>query len=161
MISFMLAMDQNALIGRDNSLPWHLPDDLHYFKKKTVGHSVIMGRKTFDSMGKPLSGRHNIVLTRNPDFAPEGVSVCHSVEELLSSGLTYGKECFVIGGAHVFSALITYADRLYITKIDAEFEGDTYFESFEDREWHLVSSTLGLLDKKNIFPHSFLIYERD
>lgn len=160
MISFLLAMDRNALIGRDNSLPWHLPDDFRYFKKLTTGHPVIMGRKTFESVGKPLPGRQNIVLTRNNDFSPAGVDVYHSVEELLGSGITFGKECFVIGGAHIFNTFIAYADRLYLTKIDAEFEGDTYFTVLESCQWRLVSNTPGILDRKNIFPHSFLVYER-
>ncbi|WP_010631246.1 dihydrofolate reductase [Sporolactobacillus vineae] len=160
MISFLVAMDRNGLIGRNNQLPWHLPDDLRYFKRKTMGHPVIMGRKTFESMGKPLPGRQNIVLSRNPGFHPDGVSVVPSVEAFLSEGQTFGKECFVIGGAHIFKAFISFADRLYITKIDAELDGDTYFTSFNAGDWKLVETTPGRLDRKNIYPHEFQVYER-
>lgn len=160
MISFLVAMDQNGLIGRENQLPWHLPDDLRYFKRMTMGHPVIMGRKTFESMGRPLPGRQNIVLSRNPDFASDGVEVFQSVEEFLSGGRTFGRECFVIGGAHIFDAFISFADRLYITKIEAEFEGDTFFRQFDAEQWRLIASTPGKLDQRNIFPHEFLIYER-
>lgn len=160
MISCLLAMDQNQLIGRDNALPWHLPDDLRYFKQKTLGHSIIMGRKTFDSIGKPLPGRRNIVLTHNPDFTKSHVDRFSSVDEFLKSGQSYGHEYFVIGGARIFEAFLPYTDRLYITHIEAEFDGDTYFSGFNPEEWRLVSCTSGKLDQKNIFPHSFCVYER-
>lgn len=160
MISFLLAMDANLLIGQRNTLPWHLPDDLRHFKKMTIGHPVVMGRKTFDSIGKPLPGRQNIVLTRDPNFAPADAAVFHSVKDFLKSGMTCGRECFIIGGEQIFEAFIPYADRLYITRIDAEFEGDTFFTVFDDHEWRLVSETPGRLDKKNVLPHRFLIYER-
>lgn len=160
MISFLVAMDRNGLIGRANQLPWHLPDDLHYFKRKTTGHTVVMGRKTYESMGRPLPDRQNIVLSRNPDFHPDRVDVFRSAEAFLADGQTLGKECFIIGGAHVFDAFIAFADRLYITKIDAEFEGDTYFTPFDTGKWKLVAAAPGKLDRKNIFPHEFQIYER-
>ncbi|MCL1631776.1 dihydrofolate reductase [Sporolactobacillus sp. CPB3-1] len=160
MISFLLAMDRNQLIGRDNQLPWHLPDDLRYFKKITWGHPIVMGRKTYESIGRPLPGRENIVLTRNSNFTEKGARHFTSVDELMNSGIAYGRECFVIGGAAVFKAFMPYADRLYITHIDAEFEGDTYFTDFHMSDWHLISSTAGNLDSKNHFPHDFRIYER-
>lgn len=160
MISFLVAMDRNRLIGRDDDLPWHLPADLRYFKKLSTGHPVIMGRKTFDSIGKPLPGRKNIVLTRNPEFEHEDVDVFHSAEDFLKSGIPFGKECFVIGGARIFETFISYADRLYITRIDAEFEGDTYFTVFKEEKWRPVSEIPGILDQKNVFPHTFFVYER-
>lgn len=159
MISFLLAMDANQLIGRKNQLPWHLPDDLRYFKKKTMGHPIIMGRKTFESIGKPLPGRQNIVLSRSQPMT-KGIDVLHSLDELLQSGLCFGKECFVIGGAQIFDTLAPLADRLYLTRIHAEFDGDTYFRSFHPDEWQLISQEPGLLDTQNIYPHTFEIYER-
>lgn len=160
MIDFLLAMDKNRLIGKDNDLPWHLPADLKYFKKTTMGHPVVMGRKTFESIGKPLPGRKNIVLTRDRAYHPEHVDVFHSVEALLTGGAARNEECFVIGGAQVFKALFPYADRLYITRIDAEFEGNVYFEGFDEKKWRLVSEKKGTVDEKNRFPHAFLIYEK-
>ncbi|MDD9148820.1 MULTISPECIES: dihydrofolate reductase [unclassified Sporolactobacillus] len=160
MISFLVAMDRNRLIGRGNDLPWHLPADLRYFKKITTGHPVIMGRKTFESIGKPLPGRKNIVLTRDSEFRYENVAVFHSAEDFLKSGISFGKECFVIGGAQIFETFIAYADRLYITCIDAEFEGDTYFTAFDEEKWRPVSEIQGTLDRKNVFPHTFFVYER-
>lgn len=160
MISFLLAMDCNGLIGRGNALPWHLPDDLNYFKKLTTGHSVVMGRRTFESIGKPLPGRKNIVLTRDDRFSQPNVETFHSVEAFLSSGQAFGGECFVIGGAHVFTAFIAYADRLYLTRIDCAFEGDTFFTSFDESQWRLVSETPGRLDRKNLFPHRFQVFAR-
>ncbi|SFF98566.1 dihydrofolate reductase [Sporolactobacillus nakayamae] len=160
MISFLLAMDRNQLIGIKNELPWHLPNDLRYFKKKTLGHPVVMGRKTFDSIGKPLPGRENIVLTHNPYFSEDHVTTFSSVDAFLKSGTAYGHEYFIIGGAGIFKAFLPFADRLYITHIDAEFEGDTYFTGFNSDEWRLVSRVPGVLDRKNIFPHEFDVYER-
>lgn len=161
MISFLLAMDRNGLIGRGNKLPWHLPDDLRYFKETTWGHPVIMGRKTFESIGKALPGRENSVLTQNLDFSAPGVTCYHSAEEFLHAGKAYGNECFVIGGAKIFDLFLPYADRLYITHIDAEFEGDTYFKGFREKDWRLVSQRSGKLDRKNIYPHEFHVYERN
>ncbi|MFT8362507.1 MAG: dihydrofolate reductase [Sporolactobacillus sp.] len=159
MISFLLAMDANQLIGNNNQLPWHLPDDLRYFKQKTMGHTVIMGRKTFESIGKPLSGRENIVIShRQTDIA--GVRLIHSVNELLSSKICLGRECFVIGGAQIFDLLAPYADRLYVTQIHAEFEGDTYFRSYQAMDWKRVTQEPGRLNAKNKYPHTFEVYER-
>ncbi|MCQ2009088.1 MAG: dihydrofolate reductase [Sporolactobacillus sp.] len=160
MISFLVAMDQNQLIGRENQLPWHLPDDLRYFKQTTMGHPIIMGRKTYDSIGKPLPGRENIVLTHNPEFNQNQVKCFSSVESFLKSGTAFGRECFIIGGAGIFKAFLPYADRLYITHIDAEFEGDTYFSGFQKQNWRLLRSTEGVMDRNNRFPHTFCIYER-
>ncbi|RYL90355.1 dihydrofolate reductase [Sporolactobacillus sp. THM7-4] len=160
MISFMLAMDRNRLIGSGNKLPWHLPADLRHFKNKTLGHPVVMGKKTFDSIGKPLPGRRNIVLTRDRNFVLQGADVFHSVSEFLASGCAFGEECFVIGGGQIFESFLPFADRLYITLIDAEFEGDTYFTVFDEKKWRLVSETSGTLDRNNPFPHIFQVYER-
>lgn len=160
MISFVVAMDRNGVIGYNQRLPWHLPADLQYFKKLTTGHPVIMGRKTFESIGKPLPGRRNIVMTHQVGFNREGVEVYHSADELLDSRTCYGRECFIIGGARIFDTFAAFADRMYITLIDAEFEGDTYYTAFHADEWKLVSRTEGQVDRKNIYPHTFFVYER-
>ncbi|MFT8871228.1 MAG: dihydrofolate reductase [Sporolactobacillus sp.] len=158
MISIILAVDRNGLIGRDGSLPWHLPEDLQYFRKQTLGYPVIMGRKTYEAIGHPLPGRRNIVLSRTQSLA--GVETAASADALLTGGITFGQNCFVIGGASVFDAFWPFADRFYVTKIDAEFEGDTFFHFVPDKSWHLVSENTGKMDAENIYPHTFFIYER-
>jgi len=160
MISFIVAMDQNRVIGKDNQLPWHLPADLKFFKKVTVGHPIAMGRKTHESIGKPLPGRKNIIVTRNLDYQSEGCTVIHSVEELMQYVKQKDKEVFVIGGAQLFNQLFPVADRLYITEIEFEFEGDTYFPEFTDSEWTLTTREQGVKDEKNPYDYSFNIYDR-
>lgn len=158
MISFIVAMDRNRAIGLNNKLPWHLPGDLKFFKKTTMGHAVLMGRKTYESIGKPLPGRHNVVLTRDPNFKPEGVTVVHSAEE--ASRLFDGDEVYVIGGAEVFKLLLPWADRLIVTHIDHEFEADTFFPELREDEWREVSREPGPTDEKNPYPYQFVVYDR-
>jgi len=159
MISLILAMDKNNLIGNKNGLPWKLPADLAYFKKITMGHTVIMGRKTYESIGRPLPGRRNVVLTRDSGFTAEGCIICNK----LNDALKYGddEEAFVIGGAEIYSQFLPYARKLYITKIEEAFEGDTYFNEIDFREWRLVSKQEGTRDEKNPYTYRFLVYERD
>lgn len=157
MISFIFAMDRNRVIGKDNQLPWHLPNDLKFFKETTRGHTVIMGRKTYESIGRPLPDRRNIVLTTQQGYAAPGCEVVHAVEEL---ELHAGDEQFVIGGAEIFKALMPIADRLYVTHIDAEFEGDAFYPVIDPAEWQAVSKTEGVVDEKNKHPHAFVVYER-
>src|SRR3982750_4529721 len=116
MISFVVAIGQNNVIGKNNQLPWHIPADLKFFKKVTMGHPIIMGRKTYESIGKPLPGRENIIVTRNKEYKQEGCKVIHTVEDLLNLSKEKGEEVFVIGGAELFNVTFPYADRLYITK---------------------------------------------
>ncbi|WP_394231528.1 dihydrofolate reductase [Niallia oryzisoli] len=160
MISFIVAMDKNRVIGKDNQLPWHLPADLKFFKKVTMGHPIIMGRNTFESIGKPLPGRENIIVSRNKEYKHEGCTSIHSVEELLDYATRKNEEVFVIGGSELFKATFPMADRLYITKIEEEFAGDTYFPEFIESEWELVSQEKGLKDEKNPYDYYFTIYER-
>src|SRR4051794_30957587 len=122
MISFLVAMDKNRVIGRDNQLPWRLPEDLKYFKNVTMGHPIIMGRKTHESIGRILPGRENIVVTRNPDYKSEGCTVFNSVSELVNYCKQQDEEVFVIGGAEIFRELFPLADRLHITYIHEHFE---------------------------------------
>ncbi|OQP03725.1 dihydrofolate reductase [Geobacillus sp. 44B] len=160
MISHIVAMDQNRVIGKDNRLPWHLPADLAYFKKVTMGHAIVMGRKTFESIGRPLPGRENVIVTRNRSFQPEGCKVLHSIEEVKQFAAKCDDEVFVIGGAELFRATLPVADRLYITKIEASFPGDTFYPAFNESQWQLVSYTKGIKDEKNPYDYAFIIYER-
>lgn len=161
MISLLVAMDQNRLIGRNNQLPWHLPEDLRYFKKTTMGHTIVMGRKTFESIGKPLPGRENMVMSRNRNFQPEGCVVIHSWEPVMErNSRNPDQEIFVIGGQRLFEQAIAFADRMYITEIDEQFEGDTFFPAFDPSEWQLISKTKGKKDDQNPYDYSFCVYER-
>lgn len=161
MISFIVAMDENRVIGKNNQLPWHLPEDLKYFKRVTMGHPIVMGRKTFDSIGRPLPGRENIIITRNNEFKNESCTVFHSMEQLLQYCQDHSnEEYFVIGGAEVFKQLISFVDRLYITFINEQFEGDTFFPTIDMNEWELISREQGLQDEKNPYRYEFLIYEK-
>ncbi|MHA6486242.1 dihydrofolate reductase DfrA [Bacillus cabrialesii] len=159
MISFIFAMDANRLIGKDNDLPWHLPNDLAYFKKVTSGHSIIMGRKTFESIGRPLPNRKNIVVTSAPASEFPGCTVVSSLKDVLDN-CSGSEECFVIGGAQLYTALFPYADRLYMTKIHHKFEGDRHFPEFDETNWKLVSSERGIKDEKNPYDYEFLMYEK-
>lgn len=160
-ISFIVAMDKNRIIGKNNQLPWHLPADLKFFKKVTMGHPIVMGRKTFESIGKPLPGRENIIVTRNSSYLAHGCSVFHSLEELIKWSKEKEEEVFFIGGAELFKETFPYADRLYITMIDHEFDGDTYFPEFEESMWKRTSTEVGEKDEKNPYHYSFNIYERN
>lgn len=129
MISIIVAMGKNRVIGKNGKLPWHIPEDLKHFKKVTFGHAVIMGRKTFESIGRPLPGRRNIIVTRNASFRPAGVTVAHSVDEALS--VAGAENAFIIGGAELYQQSLDRADRLYLTLVEGEFDGDTFFPSFD------------------------------
>lgn len=160
MISLMWAMDNNRVIGKNNQLPWHLPEDLKFFKRTTIGHSIAMGRKTWDSIGRPLPGRENIVITRNSEFTCEGCTVLNSIEDLLEYSQQKNDEIFVIGGAEIFKLILPSADKLYLTRIYDEFEGDTFFPVLNMEEWTLLSHEKGIKDEKNPYDYEFMIYER-
>lgn len=160
MISLMLAMDENRLIGRDNQLPWYLPADLQYFKKVTMGHPIVMGRKTFESIGRVLPGRENIVVTRNAEFKAEDVTVLHSIDDVKKLADSSEQELFVIGGAEIFKEILPVTDRLYITEIHHAFEGDTHFPEIEEEDWVQRSVTPGTVDEKNRYPHDFIVLDR-
>ena len=159
MISFLVAMDRNQVIGYQNELPWRLPADLAYFKEKTTGHKVIMGRKTFESIGRPLPNRVNIVLTKDRRFFAEGCVVRHSLEDVMAL-ISEEEEAFVIGGAQMFELFLPYVDRMYITCIDHEFCGDTFFPTIDFRQWELVSEKKGIKNEKNPYDYTFLVYEK-
>lgn len=158
MISMIWAMGTNNALGCKNRMPWYLPADFAYFKRVTMGQPVIMGRKTFESLGKPLPGRTNIIITRNKDYSPEGCIVVDSVEK--AKELTENKNAFIIGGAEIYKAFLPIADKLYITEIDHDFEADTFFPEIDYSKWKLVSSEPGLRDERNPFEYKWLLYER-
>ncbi|MFC8152157.1 dihydrofolate reductase [Bacillus paralicheniformis] len=160
MISLITAMDRNRLIGKDNDLPWHLPQDLKYFKEVTKGHAVIMGRKTFESIGRPLPHRENIIVTSNKELDIPNCQVMHSAEEAVRFAKNKNEECFVIGGSTLYAEILPFADKLYVTKIDENFEGDRYFPEFSEAEWEIVSRRKGLKDDKNPYDYEFLVYQR-
>ncbi len=154
-LSLIAAKASNNVIGKDNRLIWHLPDDLKHFKTLTMGRPIIMGRKTFESLPKVLPGRVHYVLTGNKDYrAPEGVLLFHTLDALLAA-LPEG-ENFIIGGARMYQELLPHADTLYITEIEKDYEGDAYFPDFDKKEWTLIERVEG---EGNI-PHAFCTYKR-
>ena len=158
-LSIVVAMDENRLIGKGNGLPWHLPADLAFFKKITTGNSILMGRKTYDSIGKTLPNRRNIVITRNPEISITGCEVVDSIEKALS--ITQDEEeVMVIGGANLFEQFLPDVGRLYITHIKGEFKGDTYFPHYDENDWIEVSRESHQPDEKNKYAYQFSIMDR-
>ncbi len=158
-ISIIAAMSENRVIGRDGALPWHLPDDLARFKTITTGHTVIMGRKTFESVGKPLPNRRSIVISRNTDYQCEGVVVAHSFDEALECGVGQ-EEVFVLGGQAVYELALPRSDRIYLTMVHASIDGDTHFPPFDPSEWRLVEDERHEADDRHAYAFSFRRYER-
>lgn len=160
MISLLVAMDKKRTIGKDNNLPWHLPADLAFFKRVTMGHPIVMGRKTHESIGRALPGRTNIIITRDKHYSAHGCKVIHSIEEIKNIEENKEDEVFVIGGAEIFNKAVDFADQLYITLIEDTFEGDTFFPEIVEAEWELVSKEKGIKDEKNPYDYFFLLYRR-
>lgn len=159
MICAIVAMDRNRVIGYHNAMPWHLSADLKYFKATTMGHPIIMGRNTYESLGKPLPGRKNIVITRRPLEAPEEVIRVASIEEALKAAQNDG-EIFIIGGQQIFEQTLNRIDKIYITRIEHEFTGDRYFPELNEQEWKVINSESHLPDEKNAYAYTFLLMER-
>lgn len=157
-LSIIAAMSLDRVIGRDNRLPWRLPSDWARFKKLTMGHCLLMGRKTFESIGRPLPGRTTVLLTRQREYAPADVLVAYSLEEALR--MVTGDEVFVAGGAEVYRQTLPRADRLYLTVIKTRFQGDTYFPEYDEADWQLLTQEQHEATDENPYPHSFLVYER-
>jgi dihydrofolate reductase len=158
-ISLIAAMDEEHLIGAHNSLPWRLPADMQWFRKQTMGKPVVMGRNTFASIGKPLPGRRNIVLSRNPKLHIEGCTIIHGLDALdkVADG---ADEVMVIGGAEVYGLALPLADRLYLTTITASFEGDAWFPDIDPADWREVFCEPHEADALNSWPYCFRILER-
>lgn len=159
MISIIAAVARNGIIGQDNRLIWYIPEDLRRFKALTLGRPVIMGRKTFESLKRPLPARINIVISRNPDYKASCAMVVHSLPEALTL-FNPDRETFVIGGAEIYAQALPLADRLYLTEIDADYEGDTKFPAWDRSQWEVIEEERHARGKNFPHPFSFLVYER-
>ncbi|MCC3861343.1 type 3 dihydrofolate reductase [Pseudemcibacter aquimaris] len=164
-VSLIVAAAENRTIGKDNDMPWKISSDLKYFKKVTMNKPVIMGRKTFESIGKPLPGRTNIVITRDTGFTHEGVITAHSVEMALDvahgmAEMRKEKEIMVIGGAQIYALTLPIADRLYLTRIHAEIEGDAHFPELDEKDWLEYSREDHSRGEKDSHDHSFIVLDR-
>jgi dihydrofolate reductase len=159
-ISIIVATSKNNVIGVKNQLPWHLPADLKYFKSLTNGHSIIMGRKTYDSIGRPLPNRENIIITRDENFSSDDLIVTHSIEEAIQHCKNQA-EVFIIGGDTIYKQTLSIATKLYITRVDTMIEdGDAFFPEITDVNWKKVSEAHFEKDEKNEFNYCFEVYER-
>ncbi len=158
-ISLIAAVAQNDVIGRDGDLPWDLPNDREFFKKVTMGHAVIMGRKTFETMGV-LEGRANIVISKNEDYEHEGVTVVHDIVDALIVGGSVGGEVFVAGGAEIYDQFLPLAEKMYLTRIQGGFAGDVRFPKIFWEEWERTDSKVGKRDADNKLHYSFDVFER-
>ncbi|MFL0806232.1 MAG: dihydrofolate reductase [Oceanobacter sp.] len=166
--SLIVALARNHTIGLDNDMPWHLPDDLKYFRQQTSGKPVVMGRKTFESIGRPLPKRTNIVITRQSDFQPDGVVVVNSLEQALEVAREAAskaedpnlRDVIIMGGAQIYQQALPCVDRLLLTEIQAEIAGDTFFPAFDRSQWQEVSRDVRQPCSKNPLPYDFVVYQR-
>jgi dihydrofolate reductase len=157
----MAAVSRNNVIGKDNDLVWHLPADLKFFKQTTLGHTLIMGRKTFESLANPLPKRETWVITKNKNYSYEGVTIFHSLQEALSEAEKKGLESiFILGGGEIYRQAMPLADNMIITEVHAEFEGDTRFPEIDKKIWREVKREDHQADEKNFCDYSFVEYER-
>lgn len=163
--ALIVAMARNRVIGRNNALPWYLPEDLRYFKRVTLGKPVIMGRRTHESIGRALPGRQNLVITRNPDWQGEGVAVTGSLEEALRRARAQAEidgveEVVVMGGSQIYADALPLTDRLYITEVHAEVEGDTWFPEMDWDQWEEIEREDFEASDNNPYPYSLVVYDR-
>jgi dihydrofolate reductase len=166
-LAMIAAQSQNRVIGNNNKLPWYLPEDLKYFKRVTLGKPIIMGRKTFESIGRPLPGRTNIIITRNPDWTHDGagVRVVHSLQQAIelaeSLALVNGfEESLVIGGAEIYALALPQADRLYLTQVHAEVQGDAHFPPLDPMQWQEMAREDFSAIEPNPYDYSFIVLDR-
>lgn len=157
-ISLIAAMTEERVIGSNNQLLWHLPNDFKHFKQSTMGKPVVMGRKTFESIGRPLPGRQNIVLTQQLDKLFSGCEVAHSIEEALT--LAQGDEIMVIGGAEIYRRFMPLAQQLYITLVHAPLSGDVIFPAWEPQDWQECTREAHVQDEQHAYPYTFILYQR-
>lgn len=165
LVSMIVAMAKNRAIGIENRLPWHIPEDLKYFKAVTMGKPIIMGRKTYESIGRPLPGRANIVVTRNSAYAPEGVTVVNSVAEALGCAKKAAEsvaetEVFIIGGEQLYRESLPFAEKIYLTEIEIELEGDAFFPIINSAEWRELSRQKNVSEGRDRLPFSFVTLGR-
>ena len=163
--SLIVAAAENNVIGRKNDLPWHLPDDLRFYRQKTLGHPIIMGRRNHEAIGRVLPDRANIVITRQPDYTAEGCITVHSLAEGIEKAKAIAAadglaEIFVIGGGEIFTLALPLADRIYLTRVHAEVEGDAFFPEFSEAEWKLVEEKRHEADDKHQYAFTFQTWER-
>ncbi len=158
-ISMIVAMDQKGVIGRGSELPWHLSTDLKNFKKITMDKPIIMGRKTHESIGKPLPGRRNIIVTRNNGYQSEGCEVCHSLDEAIAS-CQDDDEMVIIGGSELYREALEVVSRMYLTEVHADVDGDVYFPAFDKGEWDLIIKDDVEADDNNEYPYTMSILEK-
>jgi len=162
-VTLLAALSRNRVIGRGNQLPWHIAEDLKRFKALTLGHPVIMGRKTYESIGRPLPGRDNIVVSRSPDLSAPGCRVAHSVAAAVAAALTAASaagEIFVIGGAQIYALALPLADRLQLTEVEAAIDGDAYFPEYDPMDWREVSRVPGSTPGPPGLRYDFVTYQR-
>jgi dihydrofolate reductase len=164
--SMIVAMAQNRVIGRNNKLPWYLPNDLKYFKQVTMGLPIVMGRKTYESIGKPLPGRTNIVVTRNESWSMDGVKVVHSLEQAFELAASIAEidgrdEVMIIGGDQLYQSALPLVDRIYLTEVHAEVEGDAYFPDFDRDHWNVVGCEDFAAEDPNPYDYSFVVLDRN
>lgn len=163
-ISIIVAVGANNAIGKDNSLIWHLPADMKFFKDKTTGHCIITGRKNYESIPekfRPLSNRTNIIVTRQQDYYAPGTLIVNSLEEAIAKANALSKgEIFIIGGGDIFKQSLAYTDTIYLTRIEASFDADVFFPELDPGVWQEVSREKGIKDEKNKYDYSFLTYKR-
>lgn len=160
-ISAIAAVARNGVIGKDNDIPWYIPDDLKFFKRTTLNHHIIMGRKNFMSLGKPLPGRTNVIITRDPFFIATGCIVVHSIGEALDVARENGEdEALIIGGGEIYSQSSDLWDRLYLTSVDADVEGDVFFPEIDLAEWELISEEHFDADDRNEYAFTIRTYDR-
>jgi len=159
--SIIAAIAKNGVIGRGGTLPWHLADDLRRFKRLTMGHTLVMGRKTWESISRPLPGRRMVVITRQTDYRADGVQVAGSLDDALAVAAAAGdEEAFVIGGAEIYRLAMPRTDRLYLTRVLADVDGDACFPEFDPQDWTLVDAEMHAADARNDHSFAFEIYER-
>lgn len=162
LISLVVAASTNNVIGKNNQLLWSLPNDMKFFKNTTWAMPVLMGRKTFESLGKPLPGRLNIVITRQKDWKPEGATIVHSLEDAIqAAAAAHYKEAFVIGGGEIFKEAMAVADKLFMTRVDADLEGDAFFPVIDTTQWQIVSEDSRTPDAKHAYAYHFQLWKKN
>jgi dihydrofolate reductase len=160
-LSIIAALGRNRAIGYQNQLPWRLPADLQRFKQLTMGHHMLMGRKTFESIGRPLPGRTSIIITRQPEYTAEGCLIAHSLEEAIAIAKARGEqEAFVIGGADIYAQAIPLADRMYLTMVEAEPEADAFFPVFDEKDWERIEEINFAADEKHSYAMKFVTLQK-
>jgi dihydrofolate reductase len=160
-ISAIVATAKDNVIGKDNNIPWYLPADLKYFKKTTIGHPIIMGRKSFISIGRPLPKRTNIIITRDPFFMASGCIVVHSLAEAIDVAKENGEEeIFIIGGGQIYEQAMPFLHKIYLTEVEVEVEGEIYFPEIDKDEWKEIARERHAPDEKNEYAYSFVVLER-